>query len=336
MENVCSLAKNIAVQFNNLPLDDKPTSSTSTEDSLETKKVDPTSYTMELSSSINDSKESSTQTETIDCSKDEQACFNGTTQKESTVCDLTSEMTASSQNEIKEPADAHIQQAQEIDVETVKSTVQNPIISNQRVVKEAEIEGESAVPLDCGKMTPSSVDCNGNHGNGNNESSDDNSSSSAMYEPDVAPGSCSPKIRSRNARNGEAHMDNLSSASNDALPCKDEAQTKPDNTSCTMQTEKEVSRAVNLAPSDVSLLSTVTGISCDEIRAEWENPTQQRADALESLLELCAQLLKQDKLDELAGVLRPFGEETVSSRETAIWLTKSLVSAQKFKGGTGT
>lgn len=58
--------------------------------------------------------------------------------------------------------------------------------------------------------------------------------------------------------------------------------------------------------------------------------SEERADALESLLELCAQLLKQDKLEELAGVLRPFGKEAVSSRETAIWLTKSLMSAQKF------
>ncbi|XP_015057214.1 serine/threonine-protein kinase Nek6-like [Solanum pennellii] len=53
-----------------------------------------------------------------------------------------------------------------------------------------------------------------------------------------------------------------------------------------------------------------------------------REEALESLLELCAELLKHKKLEELAGVLKPFGEQVVSSRETAIWLTKGLINLQ--------
>ncbi|KAM7509158.1 hypothetical protein LguiA_019611 [Lonicera macranthoides] len=311
--SVMQIEENADMHTESFKSNDNPIFVSTPEDNLETKRVDPTSYSAVISNDSEDSKSGVTDTSVCSPQKGKPDTPN-------------TEMGESRHQEEERagPALEYVQQPHEGDIEgdTTKDVnsleyIQqshesekeryptNDVNSLEYIQQSHQSELESDTTKDVNAIP------NG-HVKGEEEDTMGNGSVSQKAE------SCGEAEEVVEPRCYLDKMVNLG-ADAEVLPCKDEVREREgdDTCKCLNETEKEEIQAINQTCSD-----------------EGVNAIQQRADALESLLELCARLLKQDKLEELAGVLKPFGEESVSSRETAIWLTKSLMNAQKIVGGS--
>ncbi|XP_027364862.1 STE20-like serine/threonine-protein kinase [Abrus precatorius] len=248
--------------------------------------------------------------------------------KDGSIDEVPSNKTLDSVHEEQGLTAEHFQTSEAIDINAVNTKVED-ILSHEGFDK-AEAHRKDAKPEDSSKSM-SSEDSNDNNevGSINEEPIVD----SVNIEHHTETKSCLKENENPEAFREDLHMDSSISERNDTLLGGNEGRENTHIIGCsTHQDDNAV--LVDKPPNGIS--SAHISVSGDKTKSSLGNSCQQRADALESLLELCAQLLKQGKLEELAAVLKPFGEDavSVSSRETAIWLTKSLMTSQKFNSET--
>ncbi|XP_029125276.1 serine/threonine-protein kinase Nek2 isoform X2 [Cajanus cajan] len=209
----------------------------------------------------------------------------------------------------------HFQKSDAIDI-NAETTEVGDKLSNEGFDK-AETQKKDAKPEDSSK--PKSIEDSNNN---DKDGSIDEESSSPIAHPVRVEHDTETGNSLKENENPEAFMEGS---------CMDSLTSESDKThtfSCSTHKKDDNAVVADKPPNGISIRTRISRGS--------DSTCQQRADALESLLELCAQLLQQGKLEELAAVLSPFGEDavSVSSRETAIWLTKSLMASQKLNPET--
>ncbi|KAL3534179.1 hypothetical protein ACH5RR_002640 [Cinchona calisaya] len=77
-------------------------------------------------------------------------------------------------------------------------------------------------------------------------------------------------------------FDNVKSERNETHLAKPKTEIKVDMVDHTVQPNKDGNEVMHQAPGDMALLNTLATNGIDESKNEWENLSQQRADALES------------------------------------------------------
>ncbi|KAL6337016.1 hypothetical protein AAG906_036330 [Vitis piasezkii] len=208
------LEENANVQPRNLQNKAKPTPIAQTEENLETKRVDPTSYPEEVSNAVESSKGGSTSCATTITNEDEQVNGILLAQKESLDTETSTGSTPNSQpgdekeQDESESAPKHFAQIQDGDIKNVTSE-DDAMESNTQVPAGAETESKSLQPGNHGAMATSSANSTDKGGSLDDESSNSSSATQGIeYEPNAEPSCCLQKMESPDSQaEGGAQID---------------------------------------------------------------------------------------------------------------------------------
>ncbi|KAK2983351.1 hypothetical protein RJ640_010728, partial [Escallonia rubra] len=285
---------------------ESPVFPTTADDNLETKRVDPTSYSAKFSNDTEDSKSGDhTSCDTTACNGDEQDNSICSLQKHSTDTQDSTVSTSNSRDEHREePFLLTTEKIQERDIDS-ETSKKLEALCHQEVNEDAEMKIEDSILGRNSGMTMYSAGCS-NIGGTLDEENLSSTMQTARCEADAEPRLSLDKMVNPGEDTERVPIDNLSAESNGVLPCKDgtvakEAGIAKEDATCdSAPAETDKIKVINQEARDITLLSTLTATRRDDNKLDSANPSQQRAEALESLLELCARLLKQDKLEELA------------------------------------